>query len=142
MVELWPCCNVMSGQVLAVFSGIFASLASIFSKLALSNDVHALDRRVLGTLCTTEDNEECFPVRTVNTELLIPIHLCMHTGCMHVCGHARPYVSMKHALLRHLYPLCAGVCPAARSNAVSYAREQRSDADYVCKGNAEVQLHC
>ena len=57
------CRNVMSGPVLAVVSGIFASLASVFSKLALSSDEHALDRHVLSTICSTENNEECFPVR-------------------------------------------------------------------------------
>ena len=98
----------MSGQVLAVFSGIFASLASIFSKLALSSAVHALDRHVLSTFCTTEDNEECFPVRTQDITRTI-VHACMYGACL-LC----------HVLIM---PMCAGVSPAPRDNAVSYARQ-------------------
>lgn len=77
---------VMGGQVLAVFSGIFASLASIFSKLALSSSVHALDRHVLSTFCTTEDIEECFPVRTQDITRTI-VHAC--TCCM------RPWLKVR-----------------------------------------------
>ena len=80
----------MSGHVLAVFSGIFASLASIFSKLALTNDVHALDRHIFGVFCTTEDNVDCFPVRLspfilqIFTYALVIIEYS-YAFCIYVC---------------------------------------------------------
>lgn len=128
-----PCRNVMSGQVLAVFSGVFASLASVFSKLALSSDVHALDRHVLSTFCTTENNDDCFPVRAwdVNFSRYIIIDACMlHVGKARNMPSCTLYPPPPHTLM------CAGVCPAPRGDAVSHAWQQWSNAAYLCQGHA------
>ena len=135
---------VMSGQVLAVSSGIFASLASIFSKLALSNDVHALDRHVFGVFCTTEDNVECFPVRTSSPFNTNVTYICSLSTVVHAvaCCHEWPKDQNTLSCAMYAMSTCAGFSPAARSNAVSNAEQQWGDADNICQGNAEVQLHC
>ena len=53
----------MSGPTLAATSGIFASLASVFSKLAFESAETSLESFLLGKTCQDDWSTNCLAVR-------------------------------------------------------------------------------